>query len=498
MLTLAAVFSDHMVLQRQMPIRVFGEADGPVRVSLAGDEETPPGGPLLLETAEAVPAADGRFLAELPAMEAGGPYALTVACGGEERVLRDVMVGEVYLCGGQSNMEFRLWDDAHGREAVAEGADDALRFYTVNEEARVDEAMLQRERLTAWKPLSPNTCADVSAVAYYAGRRLRAALGVPVGMLICCIGGTEISSWISREALAGTPDGEAMLAAFDASVANVTEEQFRREEAAYDARVKAWCDAADAVKAANAGLRGADLAAQIGDFPWPPPSGPLMMRRPGGPWETMVRRITPYGARGLLWYQGESDSGNAAHYDARLACLIGEWRRAFRNDALKVAVAQLPNYAADPACEDWPAIRRAQQAVCDSVSGCALVCLIDCGDSGDLHPWDKGVTGARMADAMLYLAHGQGSGAQSPRLAAVEVREEGLLLTFTRPLAPLKGDLRSLRADGRPVDAVRTPEGALWLAAPNALRVTNAWENDPAAALFDADGLPVLPFEWAR
>lgn len=484
MLTLAAVFSDHMVLQRQLPVRIFGTADGPVRVELAGHE------------AEAVPAADGRFLALLPAMEAGGPYALTAACGGERRVLRDVMVGEVYLCGGQSNMEFRLCDDAHGREEVAAGADDLLRFYTVNEEARVDAAMLARERATAWKPLAPNTCGDVSAVAYYAGRRLRQALGVAVGMLVCCIGGTEISSWISREALAETPDGAAMLAAFDGAVANITEEQFSCAEAAYNARVKAWCDAADAMKAEQADVRAAAIVERIGDFPWPPPMGPLMLRRPGGPWETMVRRVTPYGARGLLWYQGESDSGNAAHYGARLTRLIEEWRRAFENGALKVVVAQLPNYGADPANEDWPAIRRAQQAVCDAVSGCALACLIDCGDSGDLHPWDKRVAGARMADAMLWVAHGLGAGAQSPRLAAAEAVEGGLRLTFTRPLAPLRGGLRSLAVDGEPVDAVCTPEGALLVRARGARRVAYAWENDPEAALFDADGLPVLPFEW--
>ena len=170
MLRIAAVFSDHMVLQRGLAVRVFGEADGPVRVALAGLE------------AVAAPGQDGRFCAALPAMEVGGPYELTVTRGDERRVFHDVMVGEVVLCGGQSNMEFRLRDDANGPAEVAGGADDLLRFYTVNEEAKVDDAMLARERETAWKPLAPDTCGDVSAVAYYAGRRLRAALGVPVGM----------------------------------------------------------------------------------------------------------------------------------------------------------------------------------------------------------------------------------------------------------------------------------------------------------------------------
>ena len=485
MLRIAAVFSDHMVLQRGLPARVFGEADGPVRVALAGAE------------AVAAPGPDGRFCAALPAMVAGGPYELIVACGEVRRVFHDVMVGEVALCGGQSNMEFRLRDDANGPAEVAAGEDGLLRFYTVNEEAKVDDAMLARERETAWKPLAPNTCGDVSAVAYYAGRRLRAALGVPVGMLICCIGGTEISSWISREALADTPDGPAMLAEFDAAVAGVTDGQFIREEAAYNARVKAWCDIADAMKAAKPGVPISEIVAKAGDFPWPPPMGPFMLRRPGGPWDTMVRRITPYGTMGLLWYQGESDSGKAAHYDARLEKLIDEWRIAFENPDMKVVVAQLPNYDTDPASEDWPAIRRAQQAVCDRVPGCALSCLIDCGDSKDLHPWKKAIPGARMADALLWLAHGIGTGAQSPRLERVEASADGLLLTFTRPLAPLKDDLSSLLADGSPATAVLTPDGALKVPVPGAKKLTYAWQNDPKPCLFDPDGLPVLPFEWA-
>lgn len=484
MLNVAAVFSDHMVLQRRMPIRVFGEADGPVRVALAGVE------------VEAAPGADGRFCAELPAMEASGPYTMRVACGDDARVFRDVMIGEVWLCGGQSNMEFRLRDDAHGPEQVATGDDVILRFYTVNQEPRVDAAMLARERETQWLPLSPGECGDVSAVAYYAGRRLREALGVPVGMLICCIGGTEISNWMSREALAETPGGAEMLAKHDAAVAQVTDEQFEKDEAAYAARVQAWCDVAGAMKAEKPGVRAEEIVAKAGDFPWPPPTGRWMLRRPGGPWETMVGRIAPYGARGLLWYQGETDSGNAEHYDARFARMIDEWREVFKNDKLAVVAAQLPNYAADPANEDWPAIRRAQQAVCDAVPDCALACLIDCGDSRDLHPWDKEEPGRRMADAALKLAYGVGDGARSPRLEGVTPAEGGLLLRFTKPLGPIRGTTDSLRADGKPARAHVTPEGALLVEAPGAKAVDYAWQNDPAVCLFGTDGLPVLPFEW--
>lgn len=484
MLEVAAIFSDHMVLQRERPIAVFGTADGRVRVSLAGVE------------AEAEVASNGRFCAELPPLPAGGPFVLRVTCAAEERAFEDVMVGEVWLCGGQSNMEFRLRDERDGLAEVAAEEDALLRFYTVPEEARVDEAMLERERTTSWKPLAPGTCGDVSAIAYYAGRRLRAALGVPVGMLICCIGGTAAECWISCEALASFPEGRLSLREFEDAISGVSDERFERENAAYTARVDAWCAAADAVKAAHPGIRAAQMVKQTGDFPWPPPAGRWMLRRPGGPWETMVSRIAPYGARGLLWYQGETDSGHAAQYAARFGKLIDEWRRAFKDDALAVVAAQLPGYGADPALEDWPGIRRAQQAVCDDKRDCALVCLLDCGESDDIHPWNKRTPGNRMADAALKLAYGAGEGAEAPRLDTAEKTPDGLLLRFTQPLAPKAAQSRSLLADGEPARAEITSDGALLVCAKGVHTVAYAQENDPEPCLFGMNGLPAFPFEW--
>jgi sialate O-acetylesterase len=164
MLKVAAVFSDHMVLQRQRPVAVFGEADDLVTATLD------------VVRTEALPVL-GRFKLTLPPMPAGGPYELKLTCGDETVTFTDVMVGEVWLCGGQSNMEFLLKDGKGGAAEAAVAEDAGLRFYTVNEEADVDAAMLERERATSWKPLAPGTCGDVSAVAYYAGRRLREALG---------------------------------------------------------------------------------------------------------------------------------------------------------------------------------------------------------------------------------------------------------------------------------------------------------------------------------
>ncbi|MGN0995266.1 MAG: sialate O-acetylesterase, partial [Candidatus Ventricola sp.] len=214
MLRLAAVFSRHMVLQQGKPIAVFGEADGPVDITLAQHRVT-------------AACEDGRFLARLPSLPAGGPHTLTVRCGAQRVALGDVMVGEVWLCGGQSNMEFRLRDEQHFDEANAM-QDSRVRFYEVPQAATMREAEAL-ERGCAWTPLAPGACAQVSAVAFYAALELARRLDVAVGMIICCIGGTSASCWISRETLSAFPEGQAYLTEFEQHVAGKTDEQFARE-----------------------------------------------------------------------------------------------------------------------------------------------------------------------------------------------------------------------------------------------------------------------------
>ena len=481
MLRAAAVFSDHMVLQRERPVVVFGEADAPVTATLD------------VVRAEAVPAG-GRFRLTLPPMPAGGPYELALVSGSERVVFRDVMVGEVWLCGGQSNMEFMLQNGKGGAAEAAVAEDGMLRFYTVNQEAEVDEAMLARERATAWKPLSPGACGDVSAVAYYAGLRLREALGVAVGMLICCVGGTEISNWISADTLRTLPEGRDALAEFERSIAGVDDAAFRRANDAYAARVNDWCAGADAMRRANPDVRAEAIVAAIGDYPWPPPAGPGMLRRPGNLWRTMTSRVLPYGARGLLWYQGESDSGRPGRYPALFEAMIADWRRGFENENLCVVAAQLPGYGADPAQEDWAAIREAQQEVCDSVKGCALACLLDCGETGDIHPWDKRLPGLRMANLALAHAYGRPIAADAPRLSEARVDATGVALRFTEALAPMRGEARSLTVNGEPAPA-RVEGGVLHVDCAAPAEIAYAWENDPAACLFGEGGLPAFPFK---
>ena len=452
MLRLAAVFGEHMVLQAGKPIAVFGEADGPVEITIAQHSVT-------------AACEDGWFLARLPALPASGPHTLTARCGQECVVLGDVMIGEVWLCGGQSNMEFRLRDERHFSEANAM-QDSRVRFYEVPQAATDSEAeALERGR--AWTPLLPGACADVSAVSFYAAREMAQRLNVAVGMIICCIGGTSASCWMSREALAAFPEGQAYLTEFDQHVAGKTDGQFEQESAAYQKEVDAWNAAVAAMKVENPDIPFADITARAGAFPWPPPWGRTMLRWPAGPFETMLKRVAPVALRGFLFYQGEQDStpARAPGYAALLTAMIAQWRALFEDETLFFAAAQLPRFGAEPDDEDWPAIRAAQQAV-------ALA-----------HVYDEPV----QADA--------------PRLARAGLAGEKLTLRFVCTGGGLdvpEGGLPSLRVEGAALKRLCGCDDALVLTLEDAgptVRVRYAQENWPEAVLMGENGLPVFPFD---
>ena len=488
MLRLAAVFGEHMVLQAGKPIAVFGEADGPVEITIAQHSVT-------------AACEDGRFLARLPALPASGPHTLTARCGQECVVLGDVMIGEVWLCGGQSNMEFRLRDERHFSEANAM-QDSRVRFYEVPQAATVSEAeALERGR--AWTPLLPGACADVSAVSFYAAREMAQRLNVAVGMIICCIGGTSASCWMSREALAAFPEGQAYLTEFEAHVAGKTDGQFAQESAAYQKEVDAWNAAVDAMKVENPDIPFADITARAGAFPWPPPCGRTMLRRPAGPFETMLKRVAPVALRGFLFYQGEQDStpARAPGYAALLTAMIAQWRALFEDETLFFAAAQLPRFGPEPDDEDWPAIRAAQQAVVDSTPGAALICLLDCGERDNVHPTDKRTPGERLAAVALAHVYDEPVQADAPRLARAGLAGEKLTLRFVCTGGGLdvpEGGLPSLRVEGAALKRLCGCDDALVLTLEDAgptVRVRYAQENWPEAVLMGENGLPVFPFD---
>ena len=548
-LRVAAVFSDHMVLQRETPVAVFGAAPagGRVVVDLMDDQGVTVAQTMAVAQAYGEHETEAPWLAILPALPASGPYTLRVSHETNRLEFADVMIGEVWLAGGQSNMELELHTSEHGAEEITAADDPLLRFYNTPKAGRIDESA---EAASGWEPALAPQVAGMSAIAYHFGARLRAQLGadVAVGIIDCYIGGTSITSWMSRATLIGSDAGRPYVERYEAAIAGKTEEQMRAEADEWQTVFDRWNNSVAAMKAAHPGITQPQIDVEIGPCPWPPPVTPFSERRVSAPYEAMVRRVAPYTLRGFLWYQGEEDEAQCESYRELLGLLIEEWRTLWNlggyaeptvgyqadagADALPFIVVQLPQWidgqvaarGEDP--RHWPVIRAAQLDASETLNDVLLVCTMDCGEFDNIHPLDKTTVGTRIADMALRGVYGRADvEAESPRVAGVTPAPGALDVTFTnaqglhwrgttpdtmRAAAGATGaravgesGFEIAGADGVYVDAgaqilpgdgerVTVRVEAPQVGSPTAVRY--AWKSWGPAPLFNGAELPALPY----
>lgn len=475
-LRVAAVFSDHMVLQRETPVAVFGAAPagGRVVVDLMDDQGVTVAQTMAVAQAYGEHETEAPWLAILPALPASGPYTLRVSHETNRLEFADVMIGEVWLAGGQSNMELELHTSEHSDEAIAAADDPLLRFYNTPKAGRIDESA---EAASGWEPALAPQVAGMSAIAYHFGARLRAQLGadVAVGIIDCYIGGTSITSWMSRATLIGSDAGRPYVERYEAAIAGKTEEQMRAEADEWQTVFDQWNNNVAAMKEAHPDITQPQIDAEIGPCPWPPPVTPFSERRVSAPYEAMVRRVAPYTLRGFLWYQGEEDEAQCESYRELLGLLIEEWRTLWNlagyaeptvgyqadagADALPFIVVQLPQWidrqvaarGEDP--RHWPVIRAAQLDASETIDDVLLVCTMDCGEFDNIHPLDKTTVGTRIADMALRGVYGRADvEAESPRVASVTPAPGALDVTFT--------NAQGLHWRGTTPDTMRAAAGA--------------------------------------
>lgn len=442
-LHVAAVFSDHMVLQRQAPIPVFGSAPAGTRVIVSLVNEQ---GAIVAETMTVARSqmADSTernpWLALLPAFGAGGPYCMRVSCETEQIEFHDVMIGEVWLAGGQSNMEFELYASDGGKQTVENAHDPFLRFYNTPKTGQIDR---QAEAQSSWEQAVAPQVAHMSAVAYYYARTLREQLGndIAVGIIDCYIGGTSITCWMSNDTLAGSPAGLEYVQRYHDAIAGKTDEQMREEADTWQRTFDQWNADVAALREARPGITQPHIDAQLGPCPWPPPVTPFSERRISAPFEAMIKRVAPYGVKGFLWYQGSEDAPYAEHYRELLGLLIDEWRtlwnitayseptvgyQALQGGTLPFLIVQLPQWidgqvaarGQDPM--EWPVIRAAQFDASESIDDVELICTMDCGEFDNIHPTDKRTIGVRLARLALRSVYGhEDIAAESPRITGI-------------------------------------------------------------------------------
>jgi len=485
-LSLAPVFSDHAVLQRGKPVPVWGSAaaSDSVTVTFRGQRVSTLAGN------------DGRWIVYLKPLDASSEPADLVVAGRNTVTVHDVVVGEVWLCSGQSNMEFTVDNGGSTYRVTNAQAEVAAANYPLIRQLRIEHAVATAPaaavKTGGWQPASPRTVGEFTAVGYFFARDIHLALGVPVGIIFSAWGGTSIESWMSDDARGST----SVAGTLDARWRKAMSEWPPERVARYPADMAAWQKAQ-----ANA-----EATHTENPLRWPqPPAADDSPARPGGLFNAMIAPLQPGALRGILWYQGESNIEHASEYAELLNTLIRSWRAAWGQGDLPFYLVQIANFGDTRELTDrgWARLREAQAQVLGApATGMAVT--IDIGDAHNVHPADKQDVGRRLAliaKAQLYGISGEFSG---PVFADEARAGNALRVRFTHAGARLVargGGVTALEIAGR--DRVFHPAAAqidgdtLLVSSPQVdepVAVRYAWSNSPEANLYNDAGLPAPPF----
>lgn len=487
----ASVFSDHMVLRRDRPALLFGEAAEGTLVTASV------GGITVSATAHG-----GRFALTLPPFPAGGPHTLTLSSGDAAFTYTDVYFGEVYLAGGQSNMEWELQNALDGSRYVAEADQPLVRYYNVPKSPYWDAQAQAAEREARWRVVTPGACGDMSAVAFHFAARLQAELGVAVGVIGCYWGGTAATCWMDEAALRACPESAAMLLAFEASIAAKTQAECDEDVRRNDREMEIWNGNVEKWRTERPDLSWTEVSRLVGTCPWGPPPNRKSAFRPAGLVETMLKRVAPYTLTGFLYYQGEEDVQRAGQYRALMGALITCWRRLFRGPTLPFLFVQLPMYRSSDQRDDrlWAVLREAQEQTAQTVQGTGLAVMIDGGELDNIHPTDKKTVGDRLFGEALRVVYGRADVPQSPRALYAYREGETLVVALSAPvlahgearlfeLTDATGEYRPANAALCGASVRLSAEG---MAEPVAARY--AWINFDTVNVFGENGLPLAPF----
>ena len=461
-LKLISVFSDHAVLQAG-DAAVFGKAHPGSKVSVKlGSSE-----------ASATAGNDGKWrtaLAGLKPSEQG--MDLIVSSGEEVFTAHDVIVGEVWIGSGQSNMDMSVGGCLADvvNEAKSHARDNGLRVFYV---PHTPKAEAMEDMPGVWKIAAPDTVASFSAAAFFFGRDVRASIKQPVGLIHSSIGGTRAEAWGPAGMYDDIPEGKGWE---------------EKEAAGVKARAVAFEKSGKKDNRVN----------------------PVWSNGPHMNWNGMIAPMVGYSVRGALWYQGESNAGQPEAYKWVLGSVIKSWHKAW-GQQFPFIIVQLPRFKArkpELAVEDdgWPKIRESMEWIADNVPGAMMSVNIDLGDEKNIHPKDKLPVGERLAAVALQRVYKTRTDGEAPRVVKSERKGDAWVLTYDRAVT-LKNDGKGfglLAADGKwafskaSADGVHVTVAAEGVKEPKEVRY--AWANFPEVSVFSAgkDGLPAAPYRSSK
>ena len=405
-LKMPLLYTDNMVLQREVPLTIQGTANAgdQVTVSIADRQMKTKVGP------------NGKWSVTLPPLKAGEPYTLKISTNQKVLQYHNVLAGEVWLCSGQSNMEFMLKQAATARLDIPRAADQELRLYymkalwrtnAVEWETTVLDSLnhLQYYKDTEWKECAPETVSDFSAIAYYFGKMLRDSLKVPVGLICNAVGGSPTEAWIDRTSL----------------------------EYHFPAILKDWTQN-DFIQEWVRGRAALNIKKSVNN----------RQRHPYEPcylYESGIRPLEQYPIRGIIWYQGESNAHNWEAHEALFKLLVNAWRKNWNDDCLPFYYVQLSSLDRP----SWPWFRDSQRRMLNEISDIGMAVSSDHGDSLDVHPTCKQPVGERLARWALNKTYLKDIVPSGPLFRGADVRGEKVYLSFDYGQGMRSSDGKSLR-----------------------------------------------------
>ena len=524
---LPAIFADHMVLQRniKVPVWGFGKSGEKVTVQFAGQTKTG-----LVEN-------DGKWRIDLdPLTTNDQPEELFISVGTKTQKITDVLVGEVWVASGQSNMASPVSSLQNASEVLAKAEDAQLRFFTVNKRTASEP---QTDQKGKWELSNSESAKGFSAVAYFFAAELRKTQKCPVAVLHASWGGTSIETWISLTGLKQSPAITKMVDLWDKAVVKYAEIQANPKLVAdYEAELKRYQK--DVAPAYNAILKlyndSVAKGMAVGKKPqptMPEPSNPDPMgmpspsRRPSTPtvnFNGMISPLIPYAMRGVIWYQGENDGGKGFEYRTLMPRLVENWRKLWNQPAdaaqFPFLWVQLPSNGADktPVAESgWPFLREAQLMTL-RLPKTGMAITIDVGDPKNVHPADKFDVGQRLALVARKVAYGEKIVASGPLYQDFKIEKDGKIrISFKEtgsglvigqspwyaptvtpfPKDKLIGffiagsDKKWVEADAQ-IDGNSVIVSSQQVSNPVAVRY--GWANSPRCNLYNKEGLPASPF----
>ncbi len=531
--TLPRIFGDHMVLQRDGTVPIWGTAaPGEVITVTAGK---------IKGTATA--GGDGKWIVKLAGLPASTvPIDVTVA-GKNTITFHDVLVGDVWVCSGQSNMEFPEANEISSKDELPKSNQPQIRLFfvpKVPQKTPANEIGSTTKPLEgSWQVCTPDTLAKdgdwggFTAVGYVFGREVNAFTHAPVGLIENCWGGMSAQSYTSFEALQANP-----LLKHYADDALKFQTNYDSLMTAYQAALPSWLatldkwkqDNKDAIAAFDQWKQQAAAATAQNQPPPPKPTEPKPPAAPMDPsknpriptvlYNGLVHPLIPYAIKGVIWYQGESNAGQPVEYRTLFPAMIQDWRAQWGQGDFPFLFVQLANYmkrSPDPTESSWAALREAQAKTL-SLPNTGMAVTIDTGEGADIHPKDKEDVGHRLALAAMDVAYGQKVLDSGPMFKSMTVEGDKIRLTFdhigqgltpgvppphfhpgeARTVDPTLEGFAIAGADHKFVWAQAVIDGDTVVvsnaAVPTPVAVRYAWADNPANNLYNKDGLPTVPF----